>query len=138
MIESLKQQRERLLALRDRASHSMKVREINEKHPNEAFVDIPYGYIEIGGSRSRREANAEFIASTHELAQCLEAHAKALEDAERLASRWKTMAEYQYGIRVYPDNVGLAYGALDAHFKMGDWEARFHAAIDAAIAASKP
>lgn len=39
-----------------------KVRPYDEGAPNERFIDIPYGYIEIGGvSRSKRDAIAEFI-----------------------------------------------------------------------------
>lgn len=39
-----------------------RVRGYDPAFPNEAFIDIPYGYIEIGGfSSSKREAIAELI-----------------------------------------------------------------------------
>jgi hypothetical protein len=33
---------------------------------------------------------------------------------EAEVARWKRCAEYQYGLRVYPDKMPLAQGALDA------------------------
>lgn len=38
------------------------VREDDDAYPNEVFIDIPYGYIEIGGvSSGKRAAIAAFI-----------------------------------------------------------------------------
>lgn len=33
------------------------------------------------------------------------------------AAKWKQMAEFQYALRVYPENLDLGIGALDAYFK---------------------
>ena len=49
--------------------------------------------------------------------------------AEKDASKWKQMAEFQYAIRQYPNNLDMGIGALDAYFK--GWN------YDAAIAAQK-
>lgn len=49
-----------------------KVREYDPAYPNESFVDIPNGYIEIGGSSSRRGANAALIAAAPSLHAALE------------------------------------------------------------------
>lgn len=48
--------------------------------------------------------------------------------AQKDATAWKQMAEFQYAIRAYPDNLDLGTGALDAY--MQGWSR------DAAIAAT--
>jgi hypothetical protein len=39
------------------------------------------------------------------------------------ADKWKQMAEYQYALRVYPNNLDLGVGALDAYFNGWSFEA---------------
>jgi len=48
------------------------------------------------------------------------------------AERWKERAEYEYGLRQYPENMGLAVGALDVSMLKWQWTGK-QAAIDAAI-----
>ncbi len=46
-------------------------------------------------------------------------------EVERLgrdAKKWKQMAEFQYAVRRYPNNLDLGEGALDAYFKGWSWE----------------
>ena len=52
--------------------------------------------------------------------------------AEKDAETWKERAEYEYGLRAYPSNPGLAVGALDATIKSGWRWAVKEEAIDAA------
>lgn len=43
------------------------VRQDDQAYPNESFVNIKNGYIEIGGARHAREANARLIAAAPDL-----------------------------------------------------------------------
>ena len=57
--------------------------------------------------------------------------------AKKDAEVWKERAEYEYGLRTYPSNPGLAVGALDATIKSGWRWADKEEAIDAAIGKAK-
>lgn len=53
--------------------------------------------------------------------------------ATKDAERWKERAEYEYSRNMYPDNPGLAVGALDASMANGwEWKTK-QEAIDAAM-----
>ena len=65
-----------------------KVRKHDPSYPNEAFIDIPYGYIQIGGSQSRRDGNAEFIV------KCVNSHYELLEACKRGLERVKQLTKY--------------------------------------------
>jgi hypothetical protein len=39
------------------------------------------------------------------------------DEARAERDKWKAMAEWQYGVRVYPHNMSLRKGALDAYIK---------------------
>lgn len=60
-----------------------------------------------------------------------------LAEAEKDAQRWKERAEFEYSKHMYPDNPGLAVGAIDAHMRAGwTWIGK-QEAIDIAIAAQE-
>jgi hypothetical protein len=44
-------------------------------------------------------------------------------EAQQSADKWKQMAEYQYAIRQYPNELELGQGALDDYFKTWTWDA---------------
>ena len=55
--------------------------------------------------------------SWHDLPEIAATLRQQLAEAQRDAAKWKQIAEYQYALRQYPNELDLGTGALDVYFK---------------------
>lgn len=85
---------------------------------------------------SADDAHLSRIAAEEER-ELLRKDRDAIKSCEQSMQRWKLMAEYQYARRVYPNELALGHGALDATMEKWTGDA-YRAAIDAYCMPSAP
>jgi len=81
--------------------------EFPEHSPNEAFIRLGAGYVEFGGSGSRRAANAMAVAAAMHF---IRAHHAEIAEAVRDAARFHALERFYTAANFRPEDVDLGEG----------------------------